>query len=85
METHISFETLGCTVDYSSNSTGTHETISFDGHEIISQTGDVGPWRDKDWQESQYLSGAAKIAAQDKMLRRYVESELAAFITARAD
>lgn len=72
METNETFEMLGELVEYTANSAGTHERITFAGMVIVDQTGDLGPWNGGGWDDLLRLSGAAKESKRKELIRQYV-------------
>jgi len=80
-DTTIDFKVLGRDVRYTINDLGRSERLIFDGVVLVdSWGGGLGPWDTQEWGVARIFTGAARAAAEHKVLRDYAESLLAGLL-----
>ena len=80
-DTTIEFKVLGRDVRYTINDLGKSERLEFDGVVLVDAWGNgLGPWDTQEWGVARIFTGAARAAAEHKVLRDYAESLLAGLL-----
>jgi len=80
-DTTIEFKVLGRDVRYTINDLGRSERLEFDGVVLVdSWGGGLGPWDTQEWGVARIFTGAARAAAEHKVLRDYAENLLAGLL-----
>ena len=80
-DTTINFKVLGRDVVYTINDLGRSERLEFGGVVLVdSWGGGLGPWDTHEWGVARIFSGAARAAAEHKVLRDYAENLLAGLL-----
>jgi hypothetical protein len=80
-DTVIKFKVLGRDVTYTINDLGKSERLEFGGVLLVdSWGGGMGPWDTHEWGVARIFTGAARAAAEHKVLRDYAEKLLAALL-----
>jgi len=77
-DTTIKFKVLNKNVQYTICDLGKSEKLEFDGVVLVdSWGGGLGPWDTHEWNVAKIFTGAARTAAENKVLRDYAENLLA--------